>query len=210
MNPPSSPILTAIGSYYSAKLAEHGTTPRGVDWKDGESQRLRHQQFLRLLADDPQAGVVDLGCGYGDFLAFLRAAGHQGPYAGYDVAPAMIEAARHLHGPAAGHGFHVGALPAAPADYAVASGIFNVMRGATLAEWSDHVWRTVDVLARAGQRGFGFNLLSLSSDPNRRRDDLFYADPAATLRTCLDRFGRHVALLQDYGLWEFTVLVRHS
>ncbi|MBB6253754.1 class I SAM-dependent methyltransferase [Nitrospirillum iridis] len=209
MTQPSPQILTAVSSYYSAKLAEHGAHPQGVDWKDGESQRLRHQQFLRLLSVDPQASVADLGCGYGDFLSFLRATGHQGTYAGYDVAPAMVDAARQLHGPAAGHDFHTGAMPSAPADYAVASGIFNVMRGATPAEWTDHVWRTVEVLARTGQRGFGFNLLSLSSDPDKRREDLFYADPAATLRTCLDRFGRHVALLQDYGLWEFTVLVRH-
>ncbi|MEI7713642.1 MAG: hypothetical protein WCI94_19570, partial [Rhodospirillales bacterium] len=58
--------------------------------------------------------------------------------------------------------------------------------------------------------GFGFNMLSLSSDPDKRRPDLHYASPTDTLDFCLTRFGRHVALLQDYGLWEFTILVRHS
>lgn len=66
------------------------------------------------------------------------------------------------------------------------------------------------MLARSGRRGFGFNLLSLSSDAEKRRPHLFYADPARMLRHCLDRYGRHVALLQDYGLWEFTLLVRHG
>ncbi|CAD5293141.1 conserved hypothetical protein [Bosea sp. 62] len=30
------------------------------------------------------------------------------------------------------------------------------------------------------------------------------------LANCLARYGRHVALLQDYGVWEFTVLVRFA
>ena len=67
---------------------------------------------------------------------------------------------------------------------------------------------TIDALSKAGRRGFGFNMLSLNSDPERRRADLHYADPAAILADCIARYGRHVALLQDYGLWEFTVLVR--
>lgn len=209
MNQPPARIVDAVSSYYSAKLAEYGPGPRGVDWRDGESQHLRHRQFLRLLSSDPEASVLDLGCGYGDFLSFLRDSGHRGPYIGYDIAPAMIDAARHLHGTATLHSFHVGTPPSAEADYAIASGIFNVMRGATRAEWADHVWQTIDALARAGRRGVGFNLLSLSSDPEKRRDDLFYADPPGILRDCMARFGRHVALLQDYGLWEFTVLIRH-
>jgi hypothetical protein len=66
------------------------------------------------------------------------------------------------------------------------------------------------MLARVGKRGFAFNALSLASDPQRRRDDLFYADPSETLAHCLMRFGRNVALLHDYGLYEFTVIVRHG
>jgi hypothetical protein len=52
-------------------------------------------------------------------------------------------------------------------------------------------------------------VLSLSSDPERRRPTLYYADPAEMLAYCLSRYGRSVALLQDYGLYEFTVMVRH-
>ena len=72
------------------------------------------------------------------------------------------------------------------------------------------IHQTIDVLARAGRRGFAFNLLSLSSDPERRRPNLYYADPAEMLSHCLARYGRSVALLQDYGLYEFTVIVRQK
>lgn len=201
-------ILEAVRAYYSGKLAEFGSTPRGVDWSSAASQHLRHRQFLRLLEPNPDASVVDLGCGYGDFLGFLRAAGHRGRYIGYDVAAPMIEAARALHGESRTQTFVVGATPTEPGDYAVGSGILNVRQGATPEVWADYVRATIDILARAGRCGFGFNMLSLNSDPERRRADLHYADPAETMASCLANYGRHVAVLQDYGLWEFTVLVR--
>ncbi|MBX9701991.1 MAG: class I SAM-dependent methyltransferase [Acetobacteraceae bacterium] len=203
-------IHAAVAAYYDAALAAHGPTARGVDWKDEASHRLRHAQFLRLIAGDPGASVLDLGCGYGDFLGVIRAEGHRGRYLGCDLAPGMIVAARALHGEGPDHAWHCGAAPPEPCDYAVASGLMNVRRGADAAAWAEHVEGIISTLAAGARRGFGFNMLSLSSDPEKRRADLHYADPVAMLEMCLRRFGRHVALLQDYGLWEFTVIVRHG
>ena len=42
------------------------------------------------------------------------------------------------------------------------------------------------------------------------REELFYADPGWIFDQCMRRYSRHVALLHDYGLYEFTVLVRKS
>src|SRR3954465_6897597 len=122
---PDSPILGGVAAYYSAKLAEHGATPQGVDWNGQQSHDLRHRQFLRLL-DDSGASIIDLGCGFGDFLRFLRTHGYSGPFIGYAVAPGMIAEAFWLHGQAADRQWRVGARPAETADFAIASGIFNV------------------------------------------------------------------------------------
>lgn len=203
------PILAAVTAHYEQALATHGTTAKGVDWKDEDGQRLRHRQFLRLVEHDPEASILDLGCGYGDFLPFLRAHGHRGRYIGLDVAPAMVEAARRLHGEGPDRVFHLGAESPEPADYAIASGILNVIRGADASAWQAYVDGVIEGLARSSRRGFAFNMLSLNSDPERRRPDLHYADPAAMLAATIARHGRHAAVLQDYGLWEFTLLVRH-
>ena len=162
-----------------------------------------------MIEAELHASILDLGCGYGDFLSFLRARGHAGAYAGWDVAPEMIAAAEHMHAQDAAASWHAGATPGPPGDYAVCSGVFNVKGEVAVADWAEYTHQTIDTLARSATRGFGFNMLSLSSDPERRQPHLFYADPVGMLRHCLDRFGRHVALLQDYGLWEFTILVRH-
>ena len=204
---PDSLILGGVAAYYSSKLALHGATPQGVDWNGQQSHDLRHRQFLRLL-DDADASVLDLGCGFGDFLRFLRMQGHGGPFIGYDVAPNMIAEALRLHGEGTDRQWRVGAMPVERADFAVASGIFNVKGDVPVGTWARYVHDTIDVLAQAGRHGFAFNVLSLSSDPERRVDHLYYADAAEMLSYCLRRYGRSVALLQDYGLYEFTVIVR--
>lgn len=206
----SKDFLTRVGDYYAGRLAKHGASPQGVDWKDLASQRLRHRQFLRLLEDNSDASIIDFGCGYGDFLTFLRNFGHKGLYVGYDLVPAMIEAARERHGVGEDRVWRIGSIPIEPEDYAVASGVLNVKGNAADLDWSHYVQDTIDMLYKSSRQGFAFNLLSLTSDSSKRRPDLYYADPADTLRSCLNKFGRHVALLQDYGLYEFTLIVRHS
>ncbi|WFU83855.1 methyltransferase domain-containing protein [Bradyrhizobium sp. CIAT3101] len=202
-------ILPQVASYYASKLEQHGTTSQGVDWNGTASHDRRHRQFLRLLEGSPNASVIDLGCGFGDFLRFLRSEGFQGRFTGYDIAASMIEKARELYGEGEDRQWRIGSEPEEVADFAIASGIFNVKGDVPAEAWIDYVNDTLDTLARAGRRGFAFNILSLSSDPERRRPHLYYADPVAMLRHCLAKYGRSVALLQDYELYEFTVLVRH-
>jgi SAM-dependent methyltransferase len=205
----ASTILSEVAAYYASKLEAHGSTPQGVDWNGVDSHETRHRQFLRLLDGAVDASIIDLGCGFGDFLRFLRAEGYRGRFAGYDIAPEMIEKARELYGETEDRRWRIGAEPDDAADFAIASGIFNVKGDVPNAIWTRYVRQTIDVLAGAGRHGFAFNVLSLSSDPERRRPNLYYADPADMLAYCLSRYGRSVALLQDYGLYEFTVVVRH-
>jgi hypothetical protein len=95
-----------------------------------------------------------------------------------------------------------------PRAYTVASGIFNVKQDVSDAVWWDYVTRTLDDIASISVKGFSCNCLTTSSDPERRRAELFYADPSEMLRHCLARFSRRVVLIQDYPLYEFTMLVR--
>jgi SAM-dependent methyltransferase len=202
-----SDILSQVATYYASKLEVHGCTPQGVDWNGVDSHETRHRQFLRLINGSLDASVIDLGCGFGDFLRFLRAAGHRGRFIGYDIAAGMIEKAKELHGEGEDRQWRIGAEPTEAADFAIASGTLNVKGDVPNELWTHYAYRTIDMLARAGRRGFGFNMLSMTSDADRRRLDLYYADPAEMLAHCLSRYGRSVALLQDYGLYEFTVVV---
>jgi hypothetical protein len=51
-------------------------------------------------------------------------------------------------------------------------------------------------------------MLTSYSDPGRMRPDLYYGDPREYFDLCKRKYSRHVALLHDYGLYEFTIIVR--
>jgi SAM-dependent methyltransferase len=202
-------LLSRVGTYYTSALGRHGATPRGVDWSSEESQRLRFDQLAKIWEGrgDEAVSVIDYGCGYGALVPYLRERGLAFSYTGLDISPAMVAAARQLHGGAdAAFVGDEAELPAA--DYAVASGIFNVKLDTPEEIWREYMLETLGRLAGLGTRGFAFNVLSLYSDPGRRRPDLFYADPLFLFDHCKTRYSRAVALLHDYPLYELTMLVR--
>jgi SAM-dependent methyltransferase len=199
--------LGEIGRYYSGKLAAHGASPRGVDWNSREAQHLRFTQLVRICDADAHFSLNDIGCGYGALLDHLCGLGKECDYLGVDISEAMIAKAGALH---PGGRFVVGERAGRVADYSVASGIFNVRLSTRDQAWRAHVLGTLDQLDAESRRGFGFNCLTRYSDPGLMRSDLYYADPAGLFDHCKARYARNVALLHDYGLYEFTILVRKA
>lgn len=201
-------IRRQVGEYYSQKISEHGETPRGVDWNSAESQEKRFRELLRVADTGTPFTLIDYGCGYGAMLDFLRREGVACSYIGYDVSVAMIAAARARHPEGADHRFT--SVPAAlpGTDFVVASGIFNVKGAIADDDWRAYILDTLDHIDARSQRGFAFNVLTSYSDPDRMRPDLHYADPCVLFDHCKRHYSRQVALLHDYGLYEFTILVR--
>jgi SAM-dependent methyltransferase len=202
-------LLQQTRQYYDGKLAEHGPTARGVDWNSEESQRLRFRELVRLVDEDPEATVLDYGCGYGALGAYLRERGHRGPYIGFDISERMIDAARAGSADKAAR-FLSDRDALERVDYTLASGIFNVKQATSDERWKAYVLDTIEDLSRVSRRGFAFNALSLYSDPEKRRADLYYADPLELFDHCARRISRFVSLLHDTPLYEFTLLVRLS
>lgn len=201
-------LLAGVANYYSTKLTEHGQTARGVDWNGEESQELRFQQLCKVIDQDMDFSVNDLGSGYGALYEYLRDRYQQYTYHGFDVSEDMIKAAKKRNGQAVNANFTVAAEPKGSADYGIASGIFNVRLELTDRHWSQHLEATLDVLNRTSRKGFAFNCLTSYSDVDKMRDYLYYADPCVVFDLCKRRYSRQVALLHDYGLYEFTILVR--
>jgi SAM-dependent methyltransferase len=202
-------LLNEIAAYYSGKIAEHGKTPRGVDWNGEESQILRFEQLSKIIRSDAQnISLTDFGCGYGALLDFMSARYSVSSYLGVDVSLDMVQSAKSRHKAVHNARFIVAAEPDTVMDYGIASGIFNVRQGRTDAEWFDYLMAMLDVLNSTCRHGFAFNCLTSYSDKEKKRDYLYYADPCKLFDLCKHRFSRHIALLHDYGLYEFTILVR--
>lgn len=203
-------LLSEVATYYSEKLAMHGTTARGVDWNGEESQQLRFQQLYKLIAPHTSFSVNDLGCGYGAFYDFLCHQSVLCSYRGIDVSHEMIQAARERYPSENNVQFIESNAASQIADFSVASGIFNVRLNHTEEEWLFYIKSTLDHLNDSSQMGFGFNALTSYSDKNKKREYLYYADPCLLFDWCKRYYSQDVALLHDYGLYEFTILVRKS
>lgn len=204
-------ILAEVALYYAEKLAAYGNTPRGVDWNGEEGQVIRFLQLCKIIQSDRgRFSLNDLGCGYGALFDHLLKIHPNFDYLGIDISSEMIQAARKKHTGISSSRFITAAEPDQIADYGMASGIFNVRLGKTDTEWFEYMEATLDVLNRTSSRGFSFNALTSYSDQDKKRDYLYYADPSRLFDLCKRRYSPHVALLHDYGLYEFTILVRKT
>ena len=134
--------------------------------------------------------------------------GYDARYRGFDVSAAMLEYARRAHEDAPRVVFTDREDELEPVDFTVASGIFNVRLHVTDEDWREYVEATLEKLAALSTRGFAFNMLTSYSDADKMRPDLYYGDPRWFFDHCKRRYSRNVALLHDYGLYEFTMIVR--
>ena len=63
MTPENAEIIADVGEYYTGKLREHGTSPRGVDWNGEQSQRVRFDQLLKICPEEGPFSLLDDGGG---------------------------------------------------------------------------------------------------------------------------------------------------
>ncbi|MFK7878313.1 class I SAM-dependent methyltransferase [Roseobacter sp.] len=205
----NSEILAEVTRYYSEKIRKYGQTPKGVDWNGRTSQELRFEQLCLILpSTKDEFSLLDLGCGYGALLDYLALRGFSASYTGLDVSEEMIVEAKRRYAKEPNAHFVHSSTPETFADYAIASGIFNVKQNRSDSEWKALIEDTLDTMDANTTRGFAFNCLTSYSDTSKKRADLFYADPCWLFDLCKQKYSRNVALLHDYGLYEFTILVR--
>jgi SAM-dependent methyltransferase len=199
--------LTQIARLYEKSLHDHGETSCGVGWKDEASHALRFDQLVKVIGDERgPLEINELGCGYGAFYEYLVSRKIDVTrFHGVDISVEMIERARGRLASAAVD-LVVGSALDKQADYSFASGIFNVPMSHDESAWRSHILATLNNLASHSRRGFAFNLLSTYVD--WRADNLYYGDPCFYFDHCKRNLSRHVSLLHDYQLWEWTLLVR--
>ena len=200
-------LLDPIKCYYEEKLTQHGTTARGVDWNGVASQRMRFQSLCQVI--DRELGetftIDDYGCGYGACLGYIKERGWKPDYLGLDISDKMVVAGKEQYPEGT---FIVANTSPRVADFAVASGIFNVVLDVDRDDWLGYIVDTLDAIHAATTHGFSFNCLTSYSDELLMRPNLYYGDPCFFFDHCKRRYSKNVSLLHDYGLYEFTIIVR--
>ena len=196
--------LDGVRELYEKSLREHGASAKGVGWRDAPTHDLRFERLSQVIDATGPVSINDVGCGYGAFLEYLNGRGVKiSHFRGLDISERMLEEARRRYPE---DEWILGSKLAAEADYSFASGIFNVRLKESRVSWRKFIVRTLDELNRYSKRGFAFNLLTSYVD--YREPHLYYADPCEFFDLCKRRYSKKVALLHDYPLYEWTMLVR--
>lgn len=199
-----------VNSFYRGKLQEHGSNAKGMGWKDQSAQVIRFQQLLKIISTEPFT-INDLGCGTGDLIHLLEER-YRGKfrYHGYDILEEMVAGARMAFSEDEKVRFTKfdSYSEIAPADYTLSSGIFNVKNSVSDEKWKTFMLETLHAMNNSSMKGFAFNALTTYSDKEFMKPDLYYSDPLFFFDYCKKNFSRNVALLHDYEIYDFTILVR--
>jgi SAM-dependent methyltransferase len=207
-------VYSDVEAYYGARVAKYGATPRGVDWSCQATQSLRFVQLLRICDFAAPFMLNDVGCGYGALCAFLdlRYPDSRVDYLGVDLSRAMVSRARRRFR-RADRRFAVGKASPRLADYSVASGVMNVNVGHSRAVWEDFIAAMLQDMRRTSRRGFSVNFISdvvaASEAPdNSPATRLYRTSPERWIPYCENVLGCSVETLDNYGMREFTLLLR--
>ena len=163
--------------WYEDKVRRFGYDHRGLGFRNRSSQEKRFEALLGL-GDFDGRHILDVGCGFGDFLSFLLARGIRPVYTGLDLCEPMVARGRERFAPEQGRfiaGDVLDHTPDQPYDFVVASGIF----GLDAAGARERIRPTVERMFEWARLGVAANFLSRRSPaPAEAR---VYVDPAELL-----------------------------
>ena len=186
-------------AHYRALLDYYGPGHRAVQWSSVDAQIRRFGVLCEVV--ESSASVMDVGCGLGALLRFLRdERGFTGRYLGLDFVPEFIEHAsrQNIDDPHASFQRFDARFEGFPRGYdtIVISGVFNnlVNDRASHLEW---VHRTVERAFSAAAVAVAFNSLSTAVDQYER--ELFFSDPGEMFTWCAERLTRKLKLRHDYN-----------
>jgi SAM-dependent methyltransferase len=205
-------IVELVRAFNDDQLAKCPGMPQGVGWNGEPAQLVRYRQLLKVMVDrseDSTPSLNDVGCGYGALWPMLTKGGPRAHYTGYDVSARMLELAACIHSSDKARVPDFRPLQQiCVAEYSIASGLFGMRFSGSAGDWQAYVLDTIDLLDHYSQCGFSFNMLTSYSDPDKQDSRLYYADPCFYFDLCKRKYSKDVALLHDYGLYDFTILVR--
>ena len=183
--------------------------PRRAAWIGirTKSQNTRFDQLLKIV-EIKSFSILDYGCGYGALADYIEQKGFHADYYGFDILESAIEIAWGSQKGKLNRTFFTEENKLPVCDYVVASGVFNVRGEQSFETWTKYVIDSFHRFNDLSRKGFASNFLTKYSDADKMRADLYYADPLYLFDYCKRIFSKNVALLHDYRIYDFTILVR--
>ncbi|MGE4169552.1 MAG: trans-aconitate 2-methyltransferase [Candidatus Margulisiibacteriota bacterium] len=190
-----------IADYYNESCDHFGASHKALGWSSAYTQELRFF-VLSLLGNWEGESVLDVGCGLGDFYAYLVKNELRFTYEGIDISPNMIALAQKTQPKA---DFKVLDILDSDFykhyDYVVASGAFTVRVNDQYA----YLKQNMQKMYLLSKKAMAFNCLSNRAE-QQDQDLLFYYDPVRVLEMAFE-LSPYVEIRHHYLPNDFTVFV---
>jgi SAM-dependent methyltransferase len=153
--------------FYKKAIDLHGISPKGVYWKDEESQYKRFYVITQLLKDEIEnATIVDAGCGFGEYYNYLLLNDFvPKKYIGIDCMKEMVELSCSRFEDVDFFQLDVLSDSLFEADYYVCSGAMNIMQ-------EKDFYTFIERCFSVSKKGFVFNFLKNKSYNKVKVDDV--------------------------------------
>jgi SAM-dependent methyltransferase len=196
-----------LQKHYEKCLEEHGPVAQGMDWPNQADLDKRFEVLTDIVEGTDDVSLLDLGCGVGLLLDFLKARGLEGRfhYTGADISNRMIEVAK---GRFPRQRFEVRDILVSPYeegqfDYIVINGVLNEKQEMTQSQMIDFAQQFIASAFRSCRKGIAFNVMS--SHVDWKRDDLFHWELDSIVNFMVRNCSRKIRIMMDYGLYEYIV-----
>ncbi len=192
----------SLKKHYINLFQKNGANHNAVQYSSAESQYKRFEILCELIR--PTDKVLDLGCGLGDMLTFLRHKKEfKGTYLGLDFVPDFIHHAQTAFQDDLNSSFSLFDIQQDPLpenyDVILLSGVFN---NEMEDNW-DFITNSLIKMHAASNRVVTFNALSTYVDYQDK--GLYYTDPLKLFHFCKNELSAFITLRHDYLVKENSI-----
>ncbi len=197
-----------IKNLYQSLFEKFGVSPEAVKARDAKQQYLRFKHLIDLAEINQEDSVLDIGCGSGELLTYLRKNNFNGQYCGIDFIPSFVDHANRVFESDDKAKFINKNIISdkfnEKFDWVILSGVFNDRRD----DSETFFYNTIKKMYETCTKGIVFN--SLSKFVDYEDDSLFYTYPDITLKYCIENLSKYTVLNTNYQLKENVIPFEYS
>ena len=189
---------------YSLRFRKFGAQPKALGWHSNKAAEQRYEQIVANINFKGKT-ILDVGCGFGDIIPFIKKKTENFEYTGVDIVPEFIKEARKHYSK---YRFLVRDYFRKPIakkyDIIIANGSLN-----------SNISRNLQFRQKAIRMMFDhvneilfFNMAGKYPQPKTfKRSNVWFADPLEVLRYCLV-FNSRVTFISQPERREFSIILR--
>jgi ubiquinone/menaquinone biosynthesis C-methylase UbiE len=194
-----------IISSYNDAFMRNGYHTNALLWSSKEVQELRFEKLANIGIKTGDS-ILDIGCGFGDFYAYLQKQGVETNFTGIDLSEnLLLEGRKQYPDVDLQQGDLFDLNPDKKSfDYVTLSGTLNNK----LDDEGEYAYQVIERMWKICRKGIAFNLLDARHEWTGGRWDLqsFYPEEIAKF---MRQFSDNIEIVDDYLENDFTVLAQY-